>query len=154
MLKIQIKGISLQFDTHPALFTPRSADCGTLTMLEHVDFSPDGIALDLGCGYGLVGILAASLIPPEQVYMTDIDDLAVEVSAGNLEKNGITGVTLTYGDTFSAVDRSDFTLILSNPPYHTDFSVAKKFNEKSFNQLIISGHIYMLGGEKTGIKIN
>lgn len=85
--------------------------------------------MDVGCGQGLVGIYMAKCISPKQVYMTDIDPLAVQVSTGTLRLNEIEDVTLVMGNSYEAIERSDFTIILSNPPYHTDLSVAKIFIE-------------------------
>lgn len=152
MLEMQAKGVLLRFVTDSALFSPRKVDDGTLAMLEHVEFSQDDRVLDLGCGYGIAGILAASLIPPGQVCMTDIDPLAVSYSAENLKLNAIEGVTLTQGDAFSGVNRSDFTLILSNPPYHTDFCVARTFIEKGFNRLAVGGKMFMVTKRKDWYK--
>lgn len=148
MIEIQIKGISLQLESDPALFSPRKADEGTLLMLDHIDFHPDDKVLDLGCGYGIVGILAAKILPPEQVYMTDTDALAVKASRANLKRNSIFGVTVSQGDAYEDVPCADFTLILSNPPYHTDFSVAKTFIEKGFNRLSLGGRLFMVTRRK------
>jgi len=152
MIEVNVKGIALQLETDLSLFSPKAADRGTLTMLEHVDFSNEDCVLDLGCGYGLVGILAAKIIPSDHVYMTDIDPCAVQIASDNLKRNAIEGVTLTQGDAFSGVNRSDFTLILSNPPYHTDFSVARTFIEKGFNRLAVGGKMFMVTKRKDWYK--
>lgn len=121
-------------------------------MLGHVVFSHDDIVLDVGCGYGLVGIYMPKCLSPEQVYMTDIDPLAVEISAEKLHNNGIENVTLVLGNAYEAIERSDFTNILSNPPYHTDFSVARTFIEKGFNRLAIGGRFYIVTRRKDWYK--
>ena len=124
MLEVEVKGIKLYLQTQPGLFSPNAPDRGTVHMLQHVEFAQEDIVLDLGCGYGLVGIYAASIIPSTHVYMTDIDPEAVAAAAVNLEVNGISGVTVVHGSAYDSVDRSDFTLILSNPPYVTAESMA------------------------------
>lgn len=152
MISVQIQDAELLFETHDQLFSPKHVDEGTLFMLSLVSFKPEDIVLDLGCGWGVVGTTAACRIAPEQVYMTDRDPLAVEVSLRNLERNGISGVHVLQGDAYSAIDRSDFTLILSNPPYHADFSVAKTFIEKGFNRLTTGGRMYMVTKRKEWYK--
>ena len=152
MISVQIQDAELLFETHDQLFSPKHVDEGTLFMLSLVTFKPEDIVLDLGCGWGVVGTTAACRIAPEQVYMTDRDPLAVEVSLRNLERNGISGVHVLQGDAYSAIDRSDFTLILSNPPYHADFSVAKTFIEKGFNRLTTGGRMYMVTKRKEWYK--
>jgi 16S rRNA (guanine1207-N2)-methyltransferase len=121
-------------------------------MLQHVEFSQDDRVLDLGCGYGLVGIYAASILPASHIYMTDIDPEAVSITTVNLTVNGISGVTVVQGSAYDSIDRSDFTMILSNPPYHTDFSVAKTFIEKGFNRLTVDGRMYMVTRRKDWYK--
>ena len=68
-----IKGVELRFKTEDGVFSPSGIDKGTLAMLSQVVFSPGDRVLDLGCGYGVVGILAAKLIGSEQVVMLDRD---------------------------------------------------------------------------------
>jgi 16S rRNA (guanine1207-N2)-methyltransferase len=152
MISVTIRGEELLFETHDQLFSPKHPDEGTLLMLSRVNFEPDDIVLDLGCGWGLVGTYAARKVDRDHVYMTDKDPLAVEVSLSNLKRNGIYGAHVVQGDAYSGIDRSDFTCILSNPPYHTDFSVAKVFIEKGFNRLAVGGRLYMVTKRKEWYK--
>lgn len=139
-----IKGIDLRFLTHPDLFSPRSLDPGTLAMLSLTQFDPADKVLDLGCGYGVVGVLAAKLIGPERVVMLDSDPLAVEFARLNAERNGVAGVKVLGSNGFESLDETGFTLMLSNPPYHADFAVPKHFIEKGFNRLLIGGQLVMV----------
>jgi len=143
-IKTVIKGIDLVFETSQQLFSPRQMDAGTLAMLSFVEFSESQKILDLGCGYGVVGILAAKFTKPSDVYMVDVDEEAVAYSSKNAGLNGVSGVHVLRSDGLEALDEAGFDLILSNPPYHTDFSVAKKFIEKSFNRLKIGGRLLMV----------
>jgi len=144
MIEVSIKDVKLFLTTDPRLFSPKAPDSGTMLMLQHTDLQREDQVLDLGCGYGLVGIYAASIIPGSHVYMADIDPTAVEISTENLAVNGISGVTVLQSDAYDSIDKNDFTVILSNPPYHTDFAVAKSFIEKGFNRLAIGGRMYMV----------
>ena len=144
MIDVEIKGISLALETAPGLFSPQRADRGTLAMLSCVDFAPGMKVLDLGCGCGLVGILAAKLCGEANVVMCDIDPLAVAVAGKNALRNGVGGVKTVVSDGFSALDDTGFDLILSNPPYQSDFSVAKGFIEKGFNRLKQGGRMMMV----------
>ena len=125
MIKTNIKGIDLVFETSKSLFSPRAVDLGTLSMLSLVEFGENEKVLDLGCGYGVVGILAAKIVGEENVVMLDIDGEAVKLAQKNALLNGVPGVKVIKSDGFAHLDDKEFTLILSNPPYHTDFSVAK-----------------------------
>lgn len=143
-MNIDIKGLTLSMETAPGLFSPAHADRGTLAMLSKVEFLPGQRVMDLGCGWGLVGVTAAKICGAENVYMCDIDANAVETARRNAENNGVGGVNICVSDGFKAVDAAGFDLILSNPPYQTDFSVAKSFIEKGFNRLKIGGTMYLV----------
>jgi 16S rRNA (guanine1207-N2)-methyltransferase len=121
-------------------------------MLSIVDFQSGDKVLDLGCGYGVVGILAAKLIGAENVVMLDADPQAITVALKNIVCNNVAGIKLIQSDGFANLDDKDFTLILSNPPYHTDFSVAKHFIEKGFNRLALGGRMVMVTKRKEWYK--
>lgn len=134
----------LEIETTEGLFSPRGADEGTLSMISAVELESGQKLLDLGCGAGLVGIAAAKVLGEENVWMTDVDPAAVRCAAENAKRNGVENVHLCCGDALDAVDASGFDWILSNPPYHADFSVAKKFIEKGFNRLKLGGKLVMV----------
>lgn len=152
MLSIRIKDIEMKFNTSQEVFSPQNVDKGTLAMLSTVDFKDDDKVLDLGCGYGIVGILSAKIIGGSNVVMTDIDEIAVNLAKENVVLNDIEGVCLYQSDGFKNITEKDFTLIISNPPYHVDFSVPKQFIEKGFNRLAVGGKMYMVTKRKDWYK--
>lgn len=139
-----IKNTELVLRTNDEVFSPTAADKGTLAMLGAVEFSECDRVLDLGCGCGIVGILAAKLIGEERVVMCDVSENAVALSRENAAANGVPFVKILKSDGFSEISDRDFTLILSNPPYHTDFSVAKGFIENGFRHLVTGGKMIMV----------
>lgn len=143
-MQAEVGGISLVFETRPGLFFPAYPDRGTLTMLSVTELKPREKCLDLGCGYGLVGIYLAKIFGAEHVFMVDVDPNAVEAARKNAKLNGVGGIEVAVSDAFSGVVDEDFTLILSNPPYHADFSVAKAFIEGSFAHLAMGGRLVMV----------
>ena len=144
LLQAEILGQQVSLETRRGLFSPEHIDRGTLAMLSHVQIAPGMRIMDLGCGCGVVGIVAAKIAGEENVFMSDADPMAVETARRNAERNGVGGVQVCVSDGFQSVDASGFDLILSNPPYQTDFSVAKGFIEKGFNRLKIGGRLYMV----------
>lgn len=144
LIKETIQGVTLQFETDSSLFSPAAVDRGTLAMLSAAEFQPEDVVLDLGCGYGVVGILAAKKTGAERVTMCDCEEAAVVLSQQNAEKNGVPGITILQSNGFEKVIRQDFTVILSNPPYHTDFSVAKHFIEEGYRHLAEGGRMVMV----------
>lgn len=144
LLQVEILGQQVSLETRPGLFSPEHVDRGTLAMLSHVKIASGMRIMDLGCGCGVVGVVAAKIAGEENVFMSDADPMAVETARRNAERNGVGGVQVCVSDGFQSVDASGFDLILSNPPYQTDFSVAKGFIEKGFNRLKIGGKLYMV----------
>ncbi len=153
MYKAVFNGKEITVETKVSLFSPNEADRGTLSMLRHVGFVPGMKLLDLGCGAGIVSLAACCFgILPQDIVMTDIDPVASSVSLENMERNGFGGALVLTGDALSEVPGNDYDLILSNPPYHTDFKVAKTFIEKGFNRLKIGGKMYMVTKRKDWYK--
>ncbi len=144
MLEVEILGKDLTLETRKGLFSPEHIDRGTLAMLRHTQIDSGMRVMDLGCGCGIVGIWAAKIVGEENVFMSDADPNAVETAQRNAERNGVGGVSICLSNGFESVEASGFDLILSNPPYQTDFSVAKGFIEKGFNRLKIGGKLYMV----------
>ncbi|HAI52125.1 MAG TPA: methyltransferase [Firmicutes bacterium] len=151
-IETTIKAVELRFQTQPGVFSPGAIDKGTLAMLSTVEFQPGDRVLDLGCGYGVVGILAAKLIGAQNVVMVDIDPLAVQLARETAVLNGVSEILVCQSDGFSGLAETGFTKILCNPPYHTDFSVAKHFLEKGFNRLTLGGKLYMVVKRKEWYK--
>ena len=136
MYKAVFNDKEITVETQVSLFSPNEADRGTLSMLRHVEFASDMKVLDLGCGAGIVSLAACCFgVDPHNIVMTDIDPVASSVSLENMKRNGFDGAVVVTGDGLTNVPGSGFDLILSNPPYHTDFKVAKTFIEKGFNRL-------------------
>lgn len=144
LIKEEINGIEIICETGEYYFSPTRVDLGTRFMLETVPVHEGDKVLDLGCGYGVVGIYAAKKVGGENVVMCDILEDAVALATDNLARNGITGARVLQSDGLKSVEDRDFTLIYSNPPYHTDFSVAKAFIEDGFRKLAVGGRMVMV----------
>ncbi len=144
MINTTIKNIPLQFHTDSTVFSPAGIDRGTLAMLSQVDFTPGDRVLDLGCGYGAVGLTAAKIIGEDKVILCDISEDAVALARQNALLNGLSHADIRQSDAYENIPEQDFTLILSNPPYHTDFSVARRFIETGFYKLAPGGKMVMV----------
>ncbi|MFP4457893.1 MAG: class I SAM-dependent methyltransferase, partial [Clostridia bacterium] len=134
---------NLQFITHEKLFSPASPDKGTLAMLEKIEIEETDKVLDLGCGYGFVGVVLKSSNPSIKVDMVDKDPMAIEYAYKNIKNNDL-DIRAWVSIGFADVKDHDYTKILSNPPYHADFSVAKGFIEEGFKRLLIKGQMILV----------
>lgn len=148
----EIMGYPLSFQSDNQSFSPTQVDAGTLAMLSAVEFSDNDKVLDLGCGYGVVGILAGKIIGGENVVMSDISEGSAALAKSNAAVNDVDGIKIVVSDAFSSIQDDDFTLILSNPPYHVDFSVPKRFIEQGYKRLKTGGKMYMVTKRKEWYK--
>ena len=144
LIQEQVQGMELILNTNEEVFSPTAVDKGTKAMLSFVEFQTEDKVLDLGCGCGVVGILAARKIGAKKVVMCDVSENAVRLSEQNAQANGVADVTIRQSDGLRDISETGFTLILSNPPYHTDFAVAKGFIEEGFKKLVIGGKMVMV----------
>lgn len=111
---------NIQFMVAQSLFSSQVVDNGTQRLLrtllfEHINNFKK--ALDLGCGYGPIGIALKKICPESEVHMVDRDALALEYSKANAKLNGITDKIVVYGSLgYDSVKETDFDLIVSNIP--------------------------------------
>ena len=144
LIEEQVQGVDLVLQTNEEVFSPTAVDKGTRAMLSFVEFKEEDKVLDLGCGCGVVGICAAKQIGADKVVMCDISENAVLLSKQNAKENDVEAVTIRQSDGLKEISENGFTLILSNPPYHTDFAVAKGFIEDGFKKLALGGKMVMV----------
>ncbi|MBR4428640.1 MAG: methyltransferase [Clostridia bacterium] len=143
MYSCEIGGRRIDIQSSDGLFSPRHPDRGTLAMLSLARIAPGTRCLDLGCGCGLVGIYLALTLGQENVALCDVDPLAVKAARENLAANGL-DCPVYLSDALDGVPDRAFGAILCNPPYQSDFAVAKKLIEKSFNRLEIGGTLMLV----------
>lgn len=113
----QLRGHTLNFTTTWGIFSPREIDSGTDLLLKYCDIRPDEHILDLGCGYGPLGITLAKDAPQGSLTMVDKDFVAVDYAKRNMNANGIINgeVLLSNGLAQIASDKR-FTTVVSNIP--------------------------------------
>lgn len=126
LIPLVIHGISLQFISYTSLFSGSTIDEGTRLLLENVKIPENGLVLDVGCGYGVIGITIAKLNPNLVVYMTDINPLAVKTSKLNAKLNGVEErVFVLEGDRYEPVKGMKFNAIYSNPPLSAGLKIVE-----------------------------
>jgi 16S rRNA G1207 methylase RsmC len=109
----------LNFHTTWGLFSPRGIDEGTRLLLEHLEVRPDDRTIDLGCGYGPIGLAIARSAPEGSCLMVDKDFVAVEYANGNARRNRIMNAQAVLSDGLRHVSEQTFTLAVSNLPAKT-----------------------------------
>ncbi|WP_130536462.1 class I SAM-dependent methyltransferase [Thiomicrorhabdus indica] len=112
-----LKDKTLQFRSTWGIFSPREIDAGTHLLLKHLDIKEDEIALDLGCGYGPIGLTIAACAPKGEIHMVDKDFMAVEYANRNAELNGLNHAKAYLSNGLSNVPKDlQFTTVVSNVP--------------------------------------
>lgn len=112
-------GETLTFRTTWGLFSPKSIDEGSRLLLDYMDIGEYDDTLDLGCGYGPLGLTMAKRAPGGTSILVDKDFVAVEYSQLNAQANHINNATVKLSNGFSAIGEQEFDLIVSNLPAKT-----------------------------------
>ncbi len=107
---------SLTFYTTWGLFSPRVIDAGSQMLLDYLDIDTDDDCLDLGCGYGVLGLCMAKSAPAGHTLLVDKDFVAVEYSEKNRLLNKIDNASCLLSNGFDQIPKQQFDLIVSNIP--------------------------------------
>ncbi len=124
-----VNGIELSFMSVSGVFSFEiRIDKASELLIKH--FSPSGRAiLDMGCGYGAIGLYLKALYPGQNVWMADINNRAVEYAKSNALKNML-GVNVLGSNLYSGLTGKKFDDIVSNPP----IAAGKKLNTQLINE--------------------
>ena len=112
---VEIEGVRLHLCAADTLFSPDGLDEGTRQMLRAVEWFPGAAVLDLGCGYGPIGITLARDYPKAQFVLSDVNRRAVALCEENIAKNKIANAKALFSDGCAELDGT-FDQIVSNPP--------------------------------------
>lgn len=116
-IQANLAGKELTFATTWGIFSPREIDSGTDLFLKYLDIKEDEIALDIGCGYGPIGLAIAANAPKGQVHMVDKDFVAVDYANTNAGINRLPNAKAYLSNGLSAVPKDiQFTTVVSNIP--------------------------------------
>jgi 16S rRNA G1207 methylase RsmC len=117
-LKIEatLENQSLFFETTYGLFSPKEIDKGTELLLKYLKIKPHDHCLDLGCGYGPLGLWMAKQAPQGEVIMLDKDFVAVEYTLKNIKLNQLSNAKVYLSNGFSSLTNEKFDIIVSNIP--------------------------------------
>jgi 16S rRNA G1207 methylase RsmC len=116
-IQTMLLGHDLILKTRWGVFSPRAIDDGTLLLMKYLDVAKKDKCLDLGCGYGPIGLAVAKSCPLGEVHMVDKDFVAVELSNNNAKLNHIDNAQAYLSDAFLSVNKDNyFDQIISNVP--------------------------------------
>ena len=125
LIRTRLRGEPFEFMTASSVFSKKRVDTGTRLLIESMVLPKSGCVLDMGCGYGAVGIAAAHSNPSLQVVLTDVNIRAVRLARENIERNKIVNAQVRCGFLYEPVEDSTFNCVLSNPPVSAGMATVK-----------------------------
>ncbi len=146
-IALRALGNDLTFVTDTGVFSRDGLDRGTEVLLEALP-PLEGRVLDLGCGWGAVGVALGKRYPALDIVMTDINSRAVELARRNLAENGVTAAVL-QGDGFDAVE-GRFDAIVTNPPIRAGKAVIYGLFARARDYLEPDGALYVVIRKQQG----
>lgn len=141
----ELGGRQLCFHSTWGLFSPREIDEGTRLLIQHIEVSPQDDCLDLGCGYGPIGLALAALAVQGQTLMVDKDFVAVDYANGNARRNGLPNARAILSNGFDQIDpERRFDLIASNIPAKVGKELLALYLHDARARLRPGGRLYLV----------
>lgn len=152
-VEVELRGVRLKFYTDAGVFSKRRIDPGTELLIDALRL-PAGLRniFDLGCGYGPIGLVLAKLLPEATIFMSDINERAVELAKQNAAANGISNVDIKVGEGFAAFPNRQFDLIVTNPPIRAGKQVIYPLIDQAWQTLRPGGHVVAVILTRQGAK--
>lgn len=139
------------FTSDVGVFSKKEVDYGSRLLIEKFNEPEvDGDILDLGCGYGPIGIAIASDYQNREVFMVDINERAVSLAKQNAELNHLKNVRVFQSDRFSSLENFNFAAIVTNPPIRAGKKVVHQMFEGAKAHLLENGELWVVIQKKQG----
>lgn len=141
------------FYTSNSVFSKKGVDFGSMLLSETVikeNNSFNGKILDMGCGYGPIGIIVAKLLKNSNITMSDINERALKLAAMNAKENKVENrVKIINSSSFDSINEM-YNIILTNPPIRAGKNVVFSFYEGAYEHLEQGGKLYVVIQKKQG----
>ncbi|MEY8291906.1 class I SAM-dependent methyltransferase [Carnobacteriaceae bacterium 52-44] len=151
-IEAEIAGHKFSFITDAGVFSKNHVDVGSevlMTTASKTSF-PEGNLLDVGCGYGPVGLYLAAAFPGRHIEMVDMNERALDLARDNAKLNEIESVEIYQSDLFENVENHQFAGIISNPPIRAGKKVVHQILEEAYDYLAPGGLLQIVIQKKQG----
>lgn len=143
------------FKTDAGVFSKRAVDFGTTLLIESISLKNGSKVLDLGCGYGPIGITIASKLQNGEVLLVDINERAVELAKENIQLNrnlisDQVKIEAIQSEGFSRINHEGFHYIFLNPPIRAGKTLIYQLFEESHKHLEDQGELWIVIQKKQG----
>jgi 16S rRNA (guanine1207-N2)-methyltransferase len=152
LIRTSLRGRSFEFLTASSVFSKKRVDLGTRLLIEAMVLPETGCVLDVGCGYGAVGIAAAAFSPRLRVIMTDVNTRAVRLAKHNIETNEVTNAEVRCGYLYGPVEELTFNCVVSNPPVSAGMETVKSIITEAPQVMADQATFQMVVRSKIGAK--
>ncbi len=152
----KLRGFDLTFTTTWGLFSPKAVDAGTQLLIDQLEIAEGDTCLDLGCGYGAIGVAMSKCAQTADVYMVDKDFVAIEYARKNVNQNGLQNCHVLLSNGFSHLPDVHFDVIASNLPANVGKELLQRFFADAKRYLKQNGRLYVvtISGLRKFIKRN
>lgn len=150
--KYTLRGNEFTFLTDSGVFSKATVDFGSRLLIETIDFNtlPTGGLLDVGCGYGPMGLSFAKEETERQVEMVDVNERAIGLAQQNALKNNIANVDIHISNIYENIKGTDFAGVFSNPPIRAGKQVVHEILTGAYNHLKTGGVLMIVIQKKQG----
>ena len=152
MFRTRLRGDPFEFLTASSVFSKKRVDLGTRLLIDAMVLPETGAVLDVGCGYGAVGIAAAASNSQLRVIMTDVNMRAVHLARQNAEKNKVSNIEVRCGYLYEPVKGLTFNCVLSNPPVSAGMKTVKAIITQAPKAMANKATFQMVIRSKIGAK--
>ena len=153
LIRTCLRDKSFEFLTASSVFSIKRVDLGSRVLIESMVLPESGCVLDVGCGYGAVGISAAVFNRKLRVVLTDVNRRAVILARQNAEKNFAHNVEVRQGNLYEPVHDLRFDSILSNPPVSAGMGTVEAIIRNAPLIMKPNATLHMVVRSKIGKKI-
>lgn len=150
LISFQYRNHQITFVSDAGVFSKERIDYGSRVLLESMDVSKQQLTLlDVGCGYGTLGISLKVEYPWLNVDMVDVNERAVHLAQASIEKNNVLDTHAFYSSIYENVDKT-YDIIVSNPPIRAGKKVVFEILEKAYDHLNDHGELIIVIQKKQG----
>ncbi|AZK46014.1 class I SAM-dependent methyltransferase [Paenibacillus lentus] len=147
----QLRAHKFRFVSDAGVFAKGGVDYGSRVLIEVMNIPEDAQVLDVGCGYGPIGLTAARLASRGgHVTMIDVNRRAIELAQENASNNKVANVTILESDLFTALGERQFDVILTNPPIRAGKETVHAIFEGAYDRLRDGGALWIVIQKKQG----
>ncbi|MFC1723238.1 class I SAM-dependent methyltransferase [Nanoarchaeota archaeon] len=150
VIEVEIWGKRIELYTAGGVFSPKKVDRGTLLLIDSVVVGSGDRVLDLGCGYGVVGIAVVKKKSGVEIVLSDVNERALRLAKMNLRRNKVEG-KVKKSDGFDKIE-GKFDVVLFNPPQTAGKKICMKMIEDSREFLNEGGSLQLVARHQKGGK--